>query len=106
MTYAAIDIFIASFAVEFKGTTGSKRGSSFSAMIFQIWKGRKMHRGQRTCTPKVLSLSLSLSLSLALTLLALNLGPGHGLPPRRRARLDAAAVLQGLHLQQAGIPGP
>mmetsp|Transcript_18438 Transcript_18438/g.56341 ORF Transcript_18438/g.56341 Transcript_18438/m.56341 type:complete len:102 (-) Transcript_18438:27-332(-) len=54
MTYAAIDIFIASFAVEFKGTTGSKRGSSFSAMIFQIWKGRKMHRGQRTCTPKVL----------------------------------------------------
>mmetsp|Transcript_12683 Transcript_12683/g.38033 ORF Transcript_12683/g.38033 Transcript_12683/m.38033 type:complete len:126 (-) Transcript_12683:212-589(-) len=49
---AVCDAFIASRALEFKGTFGTLRSSSFSAMILQFWRGR--HVGRKICTPSSL----------------------------------------------------
>ena len=49
---AVCDAFLAAKALEFRGTKGTKRSSSFSAMIMQFWRGQ--HPKRKTCTPTAL----------------------------------------------------
>ena len=52
--HAVVDMFIAAHAVEFKGTTGTRRSSSFSAAIMQFWRSARLHHGMSTCSPSMM----------------------------------------------------